>query len=343
MTTIMTNLRYRGEQQMVLRLVLVGLVAGLGLSIPSRRDVEILARHAQTWLNDRLAEWDSQAPVDEGTYIIVAEPVATPERAAERAVEQPTVSDSAFAVVVDDMVASFARTEQVAGPSATTEVLEATAEIAPAEASAGLAIALPTEPAADDSPESPVTELAFDDVMVETTLAFAADLAEQGTEATAPSALAAMENLASALEAGDPAPAAAPAPISDAVFETVMNETASAFAAEAALETLMTEVGLFDTVAPAAPAQVAVVDREASAEVVEDLYPGEAYALNRLSDGLSESPAPTVVASAAPTPAAAPAPAGRADRWTHAVRLTREAVYAWASLLHGPAVVTIAH
>lgn len=330
---------------MVLRLVLVGLVAGLGLSMPSRRDVEGLARLTQTWLNDRLAEWDSQAPIDEGTYVIVAEPVATPERAAERT----AVSDREFAAVVEDMVAAFAPLERLDGPTVTTAGLKDTSEIAPAEASASLAIALPTEPAAGDAPEAHVSELAFDDVMDETTLAFAADLNDPdqpAAKAAEPSPLDIMENLAVAQAAVETIPMVAAAPISDRVFETVMNETASAFAAEIALETMMTEVGLFDRVAPAAPAQAVAVAREVASENDEDLYPGEAYALNRLSDGLGRTTAPTTAAAIeapAPAPAADLEPPRRSDRLTQAVRLTREAVYAWASLLHGPAVVTIAH
>ncbi len=43
--------QYRGERPMMLRLILVGLVAGLGLSLPSRRDFDTMTRCANTASN----------------------------------------------------------------------------------------------------------------------------------------------------------------------------------------------------------------------------------------------------------------------------------------------------
>jgi len=68
--------------------------------------------------------------------------------------------------------------------------------------------------------------------------------------------------------------------------------------------------------------------------VGEDLYMGVAYALNRASDGLGL--ASDVSSSQTPSDAS------RASQLSVALRLTREAVYAWSNLLHGPAVVAIA-
>lgn len=74
--------------------------------------------------------------------------------------------------------------------------------------------------------------------------------------------------------------------------------------------------------------------------VGDDLYIGTAYALNRTSDGLG-------VASEGSTFEASndrrsePAVASREAQLSAALRLTREAVYAWSNLLHGPAVVAI--
>jgi hypothetical protein len=69
-------------------------------------------------------------------------------------------------------------------------------------------------------------------------------------------------------------------------------------------------------------------------EVGEDLYPGVAYALNREAEGSGLS---------APREDRGVAPAVRGAQFTRALRLTREALSAWASLLQGPAVVAIAH
>ena len=73
--------------------------------------------------------------------------------------------------------------------------------------------------------------------------------------------------------------------------------------------------------------------------VGDDLYVGVAYSLNRDAEGLG-------LGSEASPPAPAergsePAVASRVSQLSDALRLTREAVYAWSNLLHGPAVVAI--
>jgi hypothetical protein len=75
---------------------------------------------------------------------------------------------------------------------------------------------------------------------------------------------------------------------------------------------------------------------DASLDVGDDLYPGLACTLNRQSDGLGE-PA-TVTAPTTATDGDAPT----GNQLNHAVRLTRDAVYAWIHLLQSPALVTIA-
>ena len=109
----------------------------------------------------------------------------------------------------------------------------------------------------------------------------------------------------------------------DATFNLVMNETVGAFKADLA------------TLPHDEPAEVV-----ATAEAVEtptiDPLPLEAPAAQVAS---------TTDATAS-TPASEPSKEvqeGHPDRLEHAMRLTREAVFAWASLIHGPAVVTIPH
>ena len=67
--------------------------------------------------------------------------------------------------------------------------------------------------------------------------------------------------------------------------------------------------------------------------VGDDLYVGWSYSLNRASEGLG-------VASDGSTLQATTV-ASRVPQLSVALRLTREAVYAWSKLLHGPAVVAI--
>src|SRR5829696_8515531 len=104
-TPLMTNSRYRGEEQMVLRLVLVGLVAGLGLSLPDRRERDAWGYSAQRWVNARLAEWDTGTTTDSGAFVLVSEP---DEATAPSDPAPAAVSDAAFAAVIDETVATFA-------------------------------------------------------------------------------------------------------------------------------------------------------------------------------------------------------------------------------------------
>lgn len=102
----------------------------------------------------------------------------------------------------------------------------------------------------------------------------------------------------------------------------------------------------------------AVVAPSAAFDAPEDLYEGLAYllnrqaegwrpassdfdlgsevglALNQVSEGLTSDAGPSVRPYRT-------ASVESGSRLTQAVRLTREAVFAWASLLHAPAVVTI--
>src|SRR5262245_39223655 len=121
----MTILRDRGEHQMVLRLLLVGLVAGLGLSLPSRRDLETLGRTAQRWAYARLAEWDAGTSVEEGSFVLITEPTLPPAEPAAN----PVVSDHDFAVVMDEMIASFAQDEIASRAGAADGPVEQIAEI----------------------------------------------------------------------------------------------------------------------------------------------------------------------------------------------------------------------
>lgn len=303
---------------MVLRLILVGLVAGLGVSLPGRRDLDTLGRSAQRWVNTRLAEWDAGSSVEEGSYILIREPVIV----APRPQAPPVVSDNAFASVMDETVATFVQTELASRRDAAEPVV---AEIVAPESLCTLAIAVPTEPAAPEAEPSRI-DLAFDAVMEETVATFAA------TPEDEPSRI-------------------------DLAFDAVMEETAATFAADVLASTtrpaadpialgdwaedlallLSREEAPDQEVGPAPPPPLPEVEVAANntLEFEDDLYAGEAYALNRISDGLNDE-----LADASAAEVEAPRPAE--NRLTQAVRLTREAVFAWGSLLHGPAVVTTA-
>ncbi|WP_406696619.1 hypothetical protein V5E97_37105 [Singulisphaera sp. Ch08] len=119
---------------------------------------------------------------------------------------------------------------------------------------------------------------------------------------------------------------------------------------------------------PTAPADM-VIDESIPTDITEiafegwnqestESHPGEvvsstpAHQLDLAFDGVIEETITSFAVDAATLAASTPSPdndsfetdvRGKAEnRLTNAVRLTREAVVAWASLLHGPAVVTIA-
>jgi hypothetical protein len=52
----------RGELPMILRLVLVGLVGALGVTLPSRMECEDWFESARVWASARLADWDTWRP-----------------------------------------------------------------------------------------------------------------------------------------------------------------------------------------------------------------------------------------------------------------------------------------
>ena len=137
-----------------------------------------------------------------------------------------------------------------------------------------------------------------------------------------------------------PAPAETrPEPAADAVAASNVEKPGSPDAAFDAAQADV--VALF--VADLPPA------RGAPPEAPENLYESLAYAMNSVAEGLEAAPAN--VAQPEPTPvvdaggAADETPDGpsssRSAQWSQAVRLTREAVFAWSRLLHAPAVVTI--
>jgi hypothetical protein len=82
---------------MALRLILVGVVAGLGLNLPARESVQAWKHSAETWVYSCLAEWDARMPTDEKAFVVVAEPTAAP---AEVPAPLPTPAPVAAATLV---------------------------------------------------------------------------------------------------------------------------------------------------------------------------------------------------------------------------------------------------
>src|SRR5437762_359530 len=66
----------RGERAMVLRLVLVGMVAALGVSVPSRPECESWFNSAREWVSAQLADWDTWRPSEADSCRVADAPVA---------------------------------------------------------------------------------------------------------------------------------------------------------------------------------------------------------------------------------------------------------------------------
>lgn len=155
---------------MGLRLLLVSLVAGLGLELPTRQDLERWAHSGQIWLCSTLDEWNAWEPASDEMFCVAAAPMppapvpaACAATAAEPAQPQSmpteTTSDSEFAAVVDDMVNRFAAdlpatagataktllAEQPAAPTATPSAPAFEPLDAPADLYPGVAYALNRE------------------------------------------------------------------------------------------------------------------------------------------------------------------------------------------------------
>lgn len=340
---------------MTLRLVLVSLVACLGLSLPSAERLERWGRSGQAWMNGRSVNEDGSEPLDEGRFVVIADvadapPVAaavasTPEAApvevekvAEKVVENPATPAAAVStpevevapevevvakVVEDDAEAKafladwLAAIELEAAPPADEPVPPAPAEeIAVAAA--------PTEQPVIDAPmiDAPVViseagriwwEAWLDDV----TRSFVVDQAQ-------------LEELpAEAPQVAEAAPEAPKAQSADEIFAGIVEEMASSFAKD--VEALAAKTKNEPVQTAEAPAAVPVAAPVAEPVTVSaDNATDVALDLNRQAEGLTP-----------PAAAAMKSPAPQEDRLSHAMRLTREAVNAWASLLHGPALVTL--
>jgi hypothetical protein len=250
---------------MVLRLVLVGIVAGLGVTPPAEGELSGWTRSVQTWMEARLVAWDVQEPLDEDDRAFDAADEAPPavettSKATGRDVEEDALADLGFETLGEEIAADEpARIE----------------DRKDAEAAAFDAVV-----------EEMVAEFSKVEVTARATPAPTADRFVDEADALELELDAALDLLARALEV---------VPADD---EAVMRGT----------------------------------DYE-PLEVGEDLYPGEAYVLNRQAEGLGE-PAPIGVVGAV-------GDATTGNQINQAVRLTRDAVYAWLNLLQSPAIVTI--
>ena len=302
---------------MAIRTGLVGLVAALSLTIPSGKQIESWKQQAQSWMNSRLAEWDAQMPAGENAFVYVAEPTSTPVARTQPAPETTTAA-------VDSEPGDVA----VTAPAAREE----SAILAFSENA--LALAIPTEPMPLEEQE---IQVANESIPTAAPIAVNLDDAFH---------VALTETLAT-FAAEIPAPTAIIAVLEDDVEVVDEPEVEVALEFRRSTEGLCVLDDLTVRPVPIAPREVVtevpVVDTDT--ELADEFDP---IAVFGPEPDWNVVASPSVSASAvtetvATTPASAPIAEAEVDPLARAVRLTREAAYAWASLLTGPAVVTPSH
>jgi hypothetical protein len=270
---------------MMLRVVLVGIVAGLGISPPSESELTGWTRSVQTWLDAGLLAFNAEDLTGED------------QGAGEDAVDAPTADD-----VIPE--ASTPAPAKVAMPLSDADDLSEDDD-------------QPAAPVASEDDDQPAAPVAV------------TDEDEEATTPTGDSAAAeavAFDAVIDEMVADFSRAEVRPRPTADDLagldFDDAMELVAGAIAN-----------------VPAQPRADPETKGDQPLEIDDELYPGEAYVLNREADGLPDSA--QVSPDRESEDAAGHASADR--QLNHAVRLTRDAVYAWINLLQSPAIVTISH
>jgi hypothetical protein len=297
---------------MGLRFLLVGLVASLGIDLPTRRDLSEWTHGSRTWLCVQLDEWNAWDC--SGPALRVAAPRATTTEAAPTLAAAPTpettaevVTDVEFTALLDEMITDFAPADAPLEAEPT-----AVAEQPSPESSAQPDPAAPVA-AASASPAGFEPLEVGDDLYPG--MAYALNFASEGLGVIEPVAPLLLEprteGVPAAALAATPAPAFTLTPVCGA-----------------------TPVADADFIVDA-PEVLAVEPRPACLAAAEE----EAATIADAPD----APAVAVAAAVENTPAGAADSTvqPRVRRLATAFRLTGEAFLAWSKLIEAPAVVSI--
>ena len=311
---------------MGVRLILVSVVAGLGLTLPSGKQITSWRDSARGWVSTRLAEWDARMPADESAFIYVANADTLPGDEHEARKITTTIKTKTLDTVTADSPAPITINAAAASSPAPTspEILAA-------------GIETPTSPMAIDDVELiPITtetntasalaalDTAFHEAQSQTLSTFAAEAihlanAEKSVPKSEPY-LAITDQLLSV----------EPSALEDS--DDLQEGTSYLFALEADVKPVPSETE-------------AIRSRNEPLESYGDLYTGMAFELNRQADGLNALLEQEIgqTVSNDRIGDSRPEMIETSSRLGSALKLTREAVYAWANLLHAPVVVTINH
>src|SRR5581483_7823241 len=92
-------MRGRGEHLMISRMILVGLVAVLGVSLPSRSESDGWLSSAHDWVIAQLADWDTYTPGEDGCISMPEVSAPLPRNAARKAGGADVKAPAAFEVI----------------------------------------------------------------------------------------------------------------------------------------------------------------------------------------------------------------------------------------------------
>jgi hypothetical protein len=305
---------------------MVGLVMSLGIDPPTRDDLGTWTRYGQTWLWTTMDQWNTWTPLDEemcladpgevpSTLVVdkTAKTATTGVAQASPAIPAPAPAaapeasqDQEFAAIVDEMIVTFLANETTPPAPAAHEVLFATSApaVAPIAPAAEAEVVKTEPPKTCTATDVKPAEIVPDELAV--SCPWSTDPAANGEMCYGPTVVT--KNEPTSILAHNPAP------------------------------TVICPIEVVEEAAPALTFD--------PFEVSDDPYVGMAYELNRESmEGLvvPDQPAPAVdVRAAEPlVQAETPVDVPGGQRLATAVRLTGEALHAWATLLQGPAVVSI--
>jgi hypothetical protein len=314
---------------MALRLILVGVVASLALDLP-RGDVRPVATAA--YRSVMVAEPSRPLPPENTATLVADEPTilkAGDVLAAEATIKPAvTVAPIRPTLMVDETLPVLTPAAPVLAPSP----LPVELALVPLPDATPAPILMPAPPTPDAATApAPVAELIPGPAPIPTIAAVdpmtpPAPVALEMSPEAAPAPPAAVAETAKAAPT-DP----------DAGFRKVVASMASAFAADMPAATPVSEpkplLAKVEAAPVAVPAPAQAAEDVAGADL--DLYPGVAFALNREAEGVAPIEAS---ARAEPAPAMAPVAEAttdpsRAERLSQAVKLTGQAVNAWAGLL----------
>jgi hypothetical protein len=336
---------------MTLRLVLVSLVAGLGISAPGWPTLEGWVASSQKWVNTRLAEMDYRRS-DEAKYVVIHDLLkvemdrARAAREASRVAKKPAQTQLAGTAVPAN--ARTLRLEQTSSPARSVDAAVVAARrveiprptfdpiVVGDRLYTGVAYELNFRNDGINLPPSPVM------LPLPTLAVQPADLARLAVDRYGSSSLAMLRSLGRNLRDA-------------AERELAARQELAALEANAlAFEAMGSADNVYFAEAPALAVEPvpAPIVAEASAfesmEASDNLYFADAPAPEAAEaapvetavalDVLPDDPfAPVDAVATAETDATVARP-----EVNRAVRLTREALYAWVNVLSGPALVTVA-